>query len=83
MMFLSTFFVCSAFAIDSMMLMMMMQQNQSPNQASQINEMLPFLLLSESDSKASENSDMLMYMMMQNGGNFGDMESMMPLLMLR
>ena len=62
----------------------MMQQNsvQNPNQANQMNMMLPLLLLDDDKStKSSDNKNMLIMMMMQ-GDNMGDMNSILPLLML-
>ena len=81
MRFLNSLFICSTLAIDSTLLMMMMQQNGNQNQANQMDNLLPFLLMSDSDTESTENSDLLMMMMMQ-GGNMGDMSSILPLLML-
>jgi len=78
-----SFFFCGALALDSTLMMYFMQQNgmSNPNQASQMNMMLPLLLLNDDDGDSSDNTNMLMLMMMQ-GQDMGDMNSMMPLLML-
>ena len=83
MKFLTSFFLCGALALDSTLLMLLMQQNgvSNPNQANQMDMMLPLLLLGKDDNKTSENTDMLMLMMMQ-GQNMGDMNAIMPLLLL-
>ena len=82
MKFFSTLFACGCMALDSTMLMLMMQnQGLQGSQSSQMNMMLPLLLLGDRDDSSAENSDMLMLMMMQ-GGNMGDMNSILPLLML-
>ena len=67
MKFLTSFFLCGALAIDSTLMMLMMQQTEmtNPDQANQINMILPLLLLGDDDNKTSENTDMLMLMMMQ------------------
>ena len=79
------FFISAVLAIDSTMLMLMMQRNsvQNPNQANQMNMMLPLLLLDDDkkSTKSSDNKNMLIMMMMQ-GDNMGDMNSILPLLML-
>ena len=78
------FLISAVLAIDSTMLMLMMQQNsiQNPNQANQMNMILPLLLLDDDKStKSSDNKNMLIMMMMQ-GDNIGDMNSILPLLML-
>ena len=78
------FLISAVLAIDSTMLMLMMQQNslQNPNQANQMNMMLPLLLLDDTNStESSDNKNMLIMMMMQ-GDNMGDMNSILPLLML-
>ena len=78
------FFISAVLAIDSTMLMLMMQQNslQNPSQANQMNMMLPLLLLDYTNStESSDNKNMLIMMMMQ-GDNMGDMNSILPLLML-
>ena len=83
MRFLANFFIFGTFAMDSTMLMLLMQQNavQNPGQANQMNMILPFLMMDDFDSQSGENSELLMMMMMQ-GGNMGDMNSILPLLML-
>ena len=71
-------------ALDSTMLMLMMNQNsmQNSHQANQMSIILPMLLLGDQkDVKIDENKRMLITMMMQ-GGNFGDSSSILPLLML-
>ena len=80
---LFSLFAVSCMAIDNMLLMMMMQQQtiSNPNQGNQMNMMLPFLLMEDSDSTTSDNSNMLMMMMMQ-GGDMGNMNAMLPMLML-
>ena len=78
------FLLSAVLAIDSTLLMLMMQQNsvQNPNQANQMNMMLPLLLLDDDKStKSSDNKDLQIMMMMQ-GDNMGDMNSILPLLML-
>ena len=70
-------------ALDSTLLMLMMQQQSvsNPNQANQMSHLLPLLMLSDSDSnKTSDNSDMLILMMMQGQG--GDMNAVLPFLLL-
>ena len=79
------FLISAVLAIDSTMLMLMMQQNsvQNPNQANQMNMMLPLLLLDDDkkSTKSSDNKNMLIMMMMQ-GDSMGDMNSILPLLMM-
>ena len=80
------FLFSAIYALDSTMLMLMMNQNsvQNPTQANQMNMMLPLLLLDKDDSKSSkssENKDLLILMMMQ-GGSMGDTNAILPLLML-
>ena len=80
------FLFSAIFAIDSTMLMLMMNQNsvQNPTQANQMNMMLPLLLLDKDESnstKSSENKDLLILMMMQ-GASMGDSNAILPLLML-
>ena len=79
------FLMSAVLAIDSTLLMVMMQQNsvQNPNQANQMNMMLPLLLLDDDkkSTKSNDNKNMLIMMMMQ-GDNMGDMNSILPLLML-
>jgi len=66
MKFFTSFFVCGALAMDSTLMMLLMQNGmQNPNQASQMNMMIPLLLLDDGDSKSSENTNMLMLMMIQ------------------
>jgi len=83
MKFLSSFFLCGALAIDPTMFMLLTQNQgmSNPNQANQMNMMLPLLLMGDDDDLSSDNSDMLMLMMMQ-GQDMGDMNSMLPMLML-
>ena len=83
MKFLTSFFLCGALAIDSTLMMLMMQQTSetNPGQAGQMNMILPLLLLGDQDNKTSDNTDMLMLMMMQ-GQDMGDMNSMLPFLMM-
>ena len=77
------FFLSVVFAIDSTLLMLMMQQNSvaNPNQANQMGMMLPLLLLDDKDAKSAENKNLLIMMMMQ-GGEMGDTQSILPLLLL-
>ena len=79
------FLFSAIFALDSTMLMLMMNQNsvQNPNQGNQMSMMLPLLLLDKEDksSKTSDNKDLLILMMMQ-GDNMGDSNAILPLLML-
>ena len=79
------FLLSAVMAIDSTLFMLMMQQNsvQNPNQANQMNMMLPLLLLDDDkkSTKSSDNKNMLIMMMMQ-GDNMGDMNSILPLLMM-
>ena len=79
------FFFSAILALDSTMLMLMMNQNsvQNPNQGNQMSMMLPLLLLDKEDksSKTSDNKDLLILMMMQ-GENMGDSNAILPLLML-
>ena len=79
------FFFSAIFALDSTMLMLMMNQNsvQNPNQGNQMSMMLPLLLLDKDDksSKTTENKDLLILMMMQ-GENMGDSNAILPLLIL-
>lgn len=83
MKFLAYLLTCGCKALDSTLLMLLMQKQgvQNLNQATQINMMIPLLLLDSEDGKGKENSDMLMMMMMQ-GNSMGDMDSILPLLML-
>ena len=77
------FFLSVVFAIDSTLLMLMVQQNSvaNPNQANQMGMMLPLLLLDDKDAKSAENKNLLIMMMMQ-GGEMGDTQSILPLLLL-
>ena len=58
----SSFFLCGALAIDSTLMMLMMQQTSvtNPGQANQMNMILPLLMLGDDDNKTSENADILM-----------------------
>ena len=78
-----SFFLSTVLAIDSTLLMLMMNQNsvQNPNQANQMSSILPFLLLDDDDKKSDENKNLLMMMMMQ-GGDLSDSNSILPLLLL-
>ena len=77
------FLLSLVLAFDSTLLMLMMQQNSvaNPNQANQMNMMLPLLLLDDDDAKSAENKNLLIMMMMQ-GGEMGDTQSILPLLLL-
>ena len=79
------FFISTIFALESTLLMLMMNQNsiRDPNQANQMGMMLPLLLLykDEKSNKTSDNKDLLILMMMQ-GSSMGDTNSILPLLML-
>ena len=77
------FFLPAFLALDSTMLMLLMNQNsvENPNQANQMSSILPFLLIKDDDKKSSDNKDLLILMMMQ-GGSLGDTSQILPLLML-
>ena len=78
------FFLSISLALDSTLLMLMMQQNsvQNPGQASQMELMLPLLLLdNDKSSKSDDNKDLLVLMMMQ-GNTMGDTNAILPILLL-
>ena len=78
------FFLAAGLALDSTLLMLMMQQNsmENPGQARQVDLMLPLLLLDDDISKKSvDNKDLLVLMMMQ-GNTMGDTQAILPLLLL-
>ena len=77
------FFLPAFLALDSTMLMLLMNENSvdNPNQANQMSSILPFLLIKDDDKKSSDNKDLLILMMMQ-GGSMGDTSQILPLLML-
>ena len=77
------FLISAILAIDSTLLMLMMNQNsvQNPSQGNQMNMMLPLLLLKDNDKKTDENKNLMIMMMMQ-GGNMDDTQNILPMLML-
>ena len=78
------FFLTVGLALDSTLLMLMMQQNSvnNPGQARQMDHVLPLLLLDEKISnKSVDNKDLLVLMMMQ-GNTMGDTNAILPLLLL-
>ena len=77
------FFLSAVLAIDSTLLMLMMQQNSvaNPNQGGQMGLMLPLLLLDDKDAKSADNKNLLIMMMMQ-GAEMGDTQAILPLLLL-
>ena len=78
---LTLFFALSA-ALDEMMLMMMLQNQQgvmNPYQANQMNHILPLLLI-DSSRGSSENSELMIMLMMQGLGH--DVNNALPFLLL-
>ena len=77
------FLLSAVLALDSTLLMLMMNQNsvQNANQANQMNMLLPLLLLDEDDAKSADNKNLLIMMMMQNG-DMRDTQAILPLLLL-
>ena len=77
------FLLSAIVAIDSTLLMLMMNQNsvQNPSQGNQMNMMLPLLLLKDDDKNSDENKNLMIMMMMQ-GGNMDDTQNILPMLML-
>ena len=77
------FFISAILAIDSTLLMLMMNQNsvQNPAQGNQMNMMLPLLLLKDDDKKTDENKNLMIMMMMQ-GGKMDDTQNILPMLMM-
>ena len=76
------FFFAFATAIDEMLLMMMLQYKQgvmNPSQASQINHILPLLLMEETTA-SSENSELMLMLMIQGMGS--DVNNALPFLLL-
>ena len=80
---LFAFLLSAVLALDSTLLMLLMNQNSvgNPNQANQMNMMLPLLLLDDEDAKSADNKNLLIMMMMQ-GGDMGDSQAILPLLLL-
>ena len=80
---LFAFLLSAIMAIDSTLLMLMMNQNsvQNPTQGNQMNMMLPLILLKDDDKKSDENKNLMIMMMMQ-GGNMDDTQSILPMLMM-
>ena len=81
---LLSFLFSAIFAIDSTLLMLMVNQNsvQNPTQGDQMSMMLPLLLLNDEKTAKSEDNKNLLIMMMMQGGNLADTNSILPLLML-
>jgi len=78
---LTLFFVFST-AIDEMMLMLMLQNQQgvmNTYQANQLNHILPLLLV-DSSRGSSENSELMIMLMMQGMGH--DVNNALPFLLL-
>ena len=77
------FLISAILAIDSTLLMLMMNQNsvQNPSQGNQMNMMLPLILLKDDDKKTDENKNLMIMMMMQ-GGNMDDTQNILPMLMM-
>ena len=80
---LFAFLLSAIMAIDSTLLMLMMNQNlvQNPTQGNQMNMMLPLILLKDDDKKSDENKNLMIMMMMQ-GGNLDDTQNILPMLMM-